>query len=85
MSESKQPPSPPTINPFLFPVILAILGIWCFYDGWLSTDPEMQKHLLFNRVLACVLIPWSIWDFFRTKKRVLEEKKTEKEQSNDQQ
>ncbi len=66
------------INPFVFPVVLLILGLWCFYDGWLTTDPEMQEHILFNRILAAVLIPWSIWDFIRTRKRLAAEKADER-------
>lgn len=79
-----KPPQPPLINPFVFPIVLAVLGLWCLYDGWFSTDPEMQEHLLFNRVLAGVLIPWAVWDFFRTKKREAEENLEELNSNNDQ-
>ena len=85
MANSKtETPHPPLINPFVFPVVLAVLGLWCFYDGWFSTNPEIQEHLLFNRVLAGVLIPWATWDFFKTRKRVAEEKLEEAEQADDQ-
>jgi|GEM_PF-1198872 len=65
---------PPEINPFIFPAILAFFGLWCFWDGWLTADPEMHEHLLFNRVASSVLIPWAIWDFFKTRKNEREYK-----------
>lgn len=58
--------APPEINPYLFPVILAVLGAWCFYDGWLTSSPEMQEHFMFNRVVSVVLLPWALLDFVRT-------------------
>lgn len=60
---------PPEISPYLFPIILAAIGVWCFYDGFITTDVEMQKHQLFNRVAAGILIPWSIVDFIRTRRK----------------
>jgi hypothetical protein len=48
---------------------LAGFGLWCFYDGWLTTAPEMLKHQMFNRIASGVLLAWAIWDFFRTHKR----------------
>jgi len=65
MKDSK----PPQINPFLFPFGLFCFGLWFFYDGWISTDPGMQKHLLFNRVGSVILLGWAVYDFFRTRKR----------------
>lgn len=71
-------PKPPEIGPYVFPVILAFFGVWCFYDGWLTTDPDMQEHLMFNRVAAGLLIPWAIIDFIRTRKK--EQQRAEAEQ-----
>lgn len=72
---------PPEIGPFVFPAILAFFGLWCLYDGWLTTDPNMQEHLLFNRIAGGILVPWAVIDFFRTRKRertyAEEEKKKE--------
>ena len=34
---------PPEINPYVFTVLLFLLGSWCVYDGWITTDPEMQE------------------------------------------
>ena len=59
---------PPALNPYVFTVLLFAFGLWCFYDGWLSSDPDMQKHQLFNQVISAVLIPWAIYDFFKVKR-----------------
>jgi hypothetical protein len=66
MKEHKQPP--PQISPYVFPVLLAGFGLWCFYDGWISSDLEMQKHLLFNRIASGVLLLWAGLDFIRTRR-----------------
>lgn len=68
MTENK-PPALPPINPYVFPVLLAGFGLWCFYDGFLSSDPNMQKHLTFNRVASVVLLLWAALDFIRTRKK----------------
>jgi hypothetical protein len=57
-----------SMNPYIFTALLFFFGAWCFYDGWLTTDPDMQEHQLFNRVLSFVLLPWSVYDFFKVKK-----------------
>lgn len=63
------PPEPPQINPYIFPVLLAGFGLWCLYDGFLSPNPDMQKHLTFNRIASVVLLLWAAIDFVRTRKR----------------
>ncbi|WP_372683954.1 hypothetical protein [Desulfosarcina sp.] len=70
MSKEKEDKGLPefNMNPYVFTVLLFLFGSWCFYDGWLTTDPEMQKHSLFNKVLSLILLPWSIYDFFKVKK-----------------
>lgn len=73
MTENKAS-APPPISPYLFPLILAGFGLWCLYDGWISTDLEMQKHLLFNRIASVVLLVWAAADFYRTRKRELAER-----------
>ena len=57
---------PPEIGPFVFPTLLAIFGLWCFYDGWLTSNPKMQDHLLLNRIGSLILLPWALIDFIRT-------------------
>lgn len=66
--DEKNTPAPPEIGPYVFPVILAALGAWCFYDGWITSDPEMQEHQLFNQVASVVLFSWAAIDFYRTRK-----------------
>ena len=61
--------SPPQISPYVFPFLLAGLGLWCLYDGWFTTDPEMLKHQLFNQIASGVLLPWAVIDFIRTRKQ----------------
>ena len=66
------------MNPYIFTVLLAFFGLWCFYDGWLTSDPDMQKHALFNQVLSIILLPWSVYDFFKIRKsRQIKEKESE--------
>ena len=63
---NKEQKSPPEIGPYLFPTLLAIFGLWCLYDGWFTSNPEMQDHQLFNRIGSLILLPWAIIDFIRT-------------------
>ena len=62
-------PKTPQLNPYIFTILLLGFGLWCFYDGFLTTDPEMLEHATFNRVLSAILIPWGIWDFIKLQKR----------------
>jgi hypothetical protein len=71
MTEQK----PPQISPYLFPIGLFCFGLWFFYDGWISTNPDMQEHLMFNRVGSAILLPWAVIDFIRTRKAEREYKK----------
>ncbi len=73
MTEQK----PPQISPYLFPFGLFCFGLWFFYDGWISTNPDMQEHLMFNRVGSAILLPWAVIDFIRTHKAEREYKKRE--------
>lgn len=65
---AQQPPPPPTISPYLFPLVLAAFGLWCLYDGWLTSDPEMVKYRLFNQIASVILLSWAVIDFIRTRK-----------------
>jgi hypothetical protein len=67
MSSSDQ--RPPAISPYLFPLLLAGFGVWFFYDGWLTSDPKMLEHQLFNRLGSAILLPWAVIDFYRTHRR----------------
>ncbi len=64
----KKTVAPPQISPYVFPVLLAGFGLWCAYDGWISSDPEMLKHILFNRIAGGVLLLWAGIDFIRTRR-----------------
>ncbi len=69
MADKKPAKAAPEISPYVFPILLAAFGLWCFYDGWLSTNPEMQEHALFNRVGSVVLLPWAAYDYWRIRRR----------------
>lgn len=67
MSDNKKKQiTPPEIGPHVFPTLLAIFGLWCLYDGWFTSNLDMQDHLLFNRIGSLILLPWAIIDFIRT-------------------
>lgn len=65
------------MNPYIFTILLLGFGLWCFWDGWLTTDPEMLKHAIFNRVLSAILLPWGIYDFYKLRKKQKKEKESE--------
>lgn len=65
---ASKPAPPPQIGPYVFPTLLGAFGLWCFYDGWFSTDPKIQDYLLFNRIGSVVLLLWAIVDFIRTRR-----------------
>lgn len=74
VEEKKEKPAPPEFGPYFFPAVLAIMGLWCLYDGWFSTDPDMQEHLTFNRIGSVVLLAWAAIDFVRTRRAEKDEK-----------
>jgi hypothetical protein len=59
---------PPQMSPYVFTLLLMGFGFWCFWDGWLTTNPDMAEHALMNQVLSAILIPWAIWDYFKVKR-----------------
>ncbi len=69
MEEEKGKPQVPQMSPYVFTVLLVGFGLWCFWDGWVTSDPEMLKHATFNKVLSSILLPWGIWDFLKIRKR----------------
>lgn len=69
MDKKRSAPNPPQMSPYVFTLMLLGFGFWCFWDGWLTTNPDMAKHAMFNKVLSAILIVWGIWDFFRIRKR----------------
>jgi len=67
----------PGINPYIFTGLLFFFGVWCFYDGWITTNPEMLQHRLFNQVISAILLPWSVYDFFKVRKTYKKKKMQE--------
>ncbi|MBA3012235.1 MAG: hypothetical protein KKF12_13420 [Proteobacteria bacterium] len=57
--------APPRMSPYVFTLLLLGFGLWCFWDGWLTTDQKMTEHALMNQVFSAILIPWAVWDFFK--------------------
>ena len=69
MDREQNKPETPQMSPYVFTFLLIGFGLWCFWDGWLNTDPDMLKHATFNKVLSAVLLSWGVYDFFKIKKR----------------
>ncbi len=67
--KSNNRPAPPAMSPYIFTILLIGFGLWCFWDGWLTKDPEMLEHATFNRVLSVILLPWGIWDFYKLRRK----------------
>ena len=64
------PPPNPLYHPLFLPALLVPFSLWFFYDGFLTTDPEMLKHQRFNQVmfgitaLVCLrVVPRSIREY----------------------
>jgi hypothetical protein len=48
--ERRGPPPNPLYHPLFLPVLLVAFSLWFFWDGFITSDPDMQKHQLFNRI-----------------------------------
>ncbi len=59
---------PPQLNPYVFTVLLAGFGVWCTWDGWFTSDPEMLEHAGFNRVASAVLLTWAVLDLRKVRR-----------------
>ncbi len=77
MQKENKNHAPPKMSPYVFTVLLIGFGLWCFWDGWITSNPEMAAHATFNRVLSGILLPWGIYDYFKIKKREQKENKSE--------
>lgn len=77
MEKKDKKSAPPQMNPYVFTILLIGFGLWCFWDGWLTNDPDMIEHATFNKVLSAVLLPWGIYDFFKIRKRQKIKKQSE--------
>ena len=74
MSQGKPTGAPrkPAPSPYLLSLILFLMGIWFFYDGFLNEE-FIEKHpddatLKFNRYGAFVLFALAGIDFYRMRK-----------------
>lgn len=74
MNQEKNKTAVPQMSPYIFTILLIGFGLWCFWDGWLTTDPEMLKHATFNRVLSIILLSWGVYDFYKLRKKHKEKK-----------
>jgi hypothetical protein len=74
VDQGKESPAPPEIGPYVFSVVLAAMGAWCFNDGWISSDPDMQEHIMFNRFGSVIMLSWAFVDFVRTWRAEMEHK-----------
>jgi hypothetical protein len=54
------PPPNPLYHPLFLPVLMVGFMLWFFWDGFITTDPEMLKHQTFNRVLFGVTLLFSL-------------------------
>ena len=48
--ERRGPPPNPLYHPLFLPVLLVGFSLWFFWDGFVTSDPDMLKHQLFNRI-----------------------------------
>ncbi len=59
-AERRGPPPNPLYHPLFLPVLLVGFMLWFFWDGFVTSDPEMLKHQTFNRVLFVVTLLFSL-------------------------
>ena len=54
------PPPNPLYHPLFLPVLMVGFMLWFFWDGFITTDPDMLEHETFNRVLFGVTLLFSL-------------------------
>jgi len=59
-AERRGPPPNPLYHPLFLPVLMVGFMLWFFWDGFITTDPEMLKHQTFNRVFFGVTLLFSL-------------------------
>jgi hypothetical protein len=59
--ERRGPPPNPLYHPLFLPVLLIAFTLWFGWDGFLTSDPDMQKHQGFNRIMFYIMAPLSVW------------------------
>ncbi|MCG8615421.1 MAG: hypothetical protein MI802_04345, partial [Desulfobacterales bacterium] len=72
MDENKeQPPERAMMHPYVFTFLLTAFGAWCFWDGWIAENPDMEDYaVMMNRVASLILLPWAAWDFIKVGKKM---------------
>lgn len=70
-AQRRGPPPNPIHHPLFLPVLLVAFTLWFGFDAFLTTDPEMQEHQTFNRIMYLVMqpicfraVPRGITEFF---------------------
>ncbi|HCY84049.1 MAG TPA: hypothetical protein DHV36_02825 [Desulfobacteraceae bacterium] len=67
----EQPPGRAMMHPYVFTFLLMAFGAWCFWDGWLADNPDMEGYVVtMNRVASLILIPWAVWDFIKVGRKM---------------
>lgn len=59
--ERRGPPPNPLYHPLFLPVLLIAFSLWFGYDGFITSDPDMLKHQMFNRVMFGIMLPICVW------------------------
>ena len=54
--ERRGPPPNPLYHPLFLPVLLVAFMLWFFWDGFITSDPDMLKHQTFNRVFFALTL-----------------------------
>lgn len=74
--ERRGPPPNPLYHPLFLPVLLVGFTLWFFWDGFVTSDPAMLEHQMFNRIcftitaLICLrVVPRGIREFREEKLR----------------
>ena len=64
----------PFDHPLFLPLLLGGLSLWFFYDGFINQDPEMLKHLSWNRYGFAASFVAALWYGYRGWKELREKR-----------
>lgn len=59
--ERRGPPPNPLYHPLFLPILLVLFSLWFAWDGFFTTDPDMQKHRGFNRGMFAITAALCVW------------------------
>ena len=59
-AQRRGPPPNPLYHPLFLPVLMVGFMLWFFWDGFITTDPEMLEHQTFNRVFFGITLLFSL-------------------------